>query len=393
MTSSHTPSFLRRFREFDRRLLLFGAAGVVMLICFSLLNTWFWAHNQIIDTPTYQRYGLLIRAGLVPYRDFSVEYPPGALPAFVLPTFWGSYASAFTRFIAICGIGWLVVLTLMRAPTRALAFVAVSPLLIGSLVISRFDFWPTLFVIAAVGAFVCGRDELGWVGLGLAIGIKIFALVLVPLAAVWTWRRRGRTGLVRGAGLALVVLVLVFGPFVVLAPHGVWSSIWGQASRPLQIETLAGSVIRTFGHPVIITTHGSQNLAGDDAIGTVSALVEAAVLVAIWIGFARGPMESDRFVRYGAGAVCAFIVLGKVLSPQFLIWLVPLVPLVRGRRGTAAIALLAAALIATQAYFPARYFAYALFGHYGWVVILRNLILVALLITLTLPARARLRSG
>ena len=101
----------------------------------------------------------------------------------------------------------------------------------------------------------------------------------------------------------------------------------------------------------------------------------------------------DRLVRYTAACTCAFVALGKVLSPQFLIWLVPLVPLVRGRRGLAASLLLGAALIATQIFFPQRYWEYIFHLHLAWLVLLRNLILVALLATLSLPARGPARSS
>ena len=113
-----------------------------------------------------------------------------------------------------------------------------------------------------------------------------------------------------------------------------------------------------------------------------------------WIGaFARGPAVDARLVRYSAACICTFVVLGKVLSPQFLIWLVPLVPLVRGRRGIAASLLLAAALVLTQVYFPKRYFEYISDLHLAWLVLLRNLVLVALLVTLSWPARGSERSS
>ncbi len=65
------------------------------------------------------------------------------------------------------------------------------------------------------------------------------------------------------------------------------------------------------------------------------------MIVALWLAFLRGPVDQDRLVRYSAACVCAFVAFGKVLSPQFLLWLVPFVPLVRGRRGLAATGLLA----------------------------------------------------
>ena len=42
----------------------------------------------ISDTPVYERYGERIADGDLPYRDFSLEYPPGALPAFAVTQSW-----------------------------------------------------------------------------------------------------------------------------------------------------------------------------------------------------------------------------------------------------------------------------------------------------------------
>ena len=182
--------------------------------------------------------------------------------------------------------------------------------------------------------------------------------------------------------LAAIVL-----PFAVIAPGGLWHSLWVQASRPVQIESLGGALVMALGSPAIVTSHGSQNVAGWGWVGTLATLVQAAVLVAIWIAALRRPADATRLA---AAAAAAFVAFGKVLSPQFLIWLVPLVPLVRGRRGLAATGLLAAALVLTQVWFPQRYWDYvggrdAL----AWTVVARDLVLVVLVAVLALPARAR----
>jgi hypothetical protein len=75
-----------------------------------------------------------------------------------------------------------------------------------------------------------------------------------------------------------------------------------------------------------------------------------------------------------------------VLSPQFLIWLIPLVPLVR--RWSVAI-LYVAALVLTQAWFPKHYWSYALdfSATVTWLVLLRDLVLLGLLVALLAPNR------
>jgi len=128
-------------------------------------------------------------------------------------------------------------------------------------------------------------------------------------------------------------------------------------------------------------------------LATVQSIVQAAVVIGLWIAFARGPAEPERLVRYSAATVAAFIAFGKVLSPQFLIWLIPLVPLARGRRGVAASAVLLVALVLTQLWFPYRYWDLALRQDElaSYLVFARDLVLIALVAVLVIPRRAAAR--
>jgi uncharacterized membrane protein len=365
----------------------------VFIGCWTVLHTWFYAHHQISDTPVYQGYGLALRHGLVPYRDIPVEYPPGALAAFVAPTFAGSYADTFGWLMAGCGVACVVFAALAGARGAGLAFIAVSPLLVGSLLLTRFDLWPELFVVASLCWFLRDHHRVAWLALGAAVVTKLFALALVPLALAWTLKRRGAAELARSVAGCVAVVGAVALPFAVLAPSGLWSSVHEEASRPLQIESLGAAFVMTFGKVEVISTHGSLNLAHQGTLAAVTTAAQIAALAALWVAFARGPAEPARLVRYFAAALCAFVALGKVLSPQFLIWLVPLVPLVRGRRGVAATALLTAALVLTQVFFPRRYFEYVFHQHLAGVVLARDLVLVALHAVLILPARVPGRSS
>ena len=358
------------------------AAGGLFLLCWGLVHLGFWSHGALVDWPTYQQYGdAILHHGLVPYRDFAVEYPPAAIVVFILPAAFHNYASAFAWEMAALGLVLIAVVATIRR--EAAFYVALAPLLAGSLILSRFDLWPALLTVAALAVLLREYHRLGWALLGAAVAAKLWPLVLVPVVLAWSYR----AGRIRAAFAGLVVAAAFFVPFAIVAPHGLWDSLSGQASRPLQIESLGASLFTAFGHPKVISSHGSQNVAGHGAVAALSSLVQVAVLVALWIAFARGPATGDRLLRYSAAAVCAFIVFGKVLSPQFLLWLIPLVPLVRGRRGLVATGMLTLALVLTQVWFPRRYWDYVYGFHHADAVFARNLALVALLAVLLWPDR------
>ena len=360
------------------------AAAGVFLICWAAAHRAWWGHGQITDIPVYQDYARAVfDQGLVPYRDFALAYPPAALPVFLLPRLVGDYAATFSLLMALCGVGIVFVVGSLRR--RALPFLAVSPLLIGSLAFLRFDFWPALLVAGAVVCLVRDRDRWGWALLGVAVAAKLWPLALVPLALTWSWRRGRDHAELAGVATAAAWFV----PFAIVAPHGLWETLREQANRPLQIESLGGALAMTFGHPAIDWSHGSQNVAGYGWLAALLVAATAVALVAVWIAFARGATDDARFVRYCAAAVCAIVAFGKVLSPQYVIWLLPLVPLVRGRRGYLASALLAGAFVLTQLYFPWHYWAYVYGAHRAGIVLARDLALVALLAVLSCPLYRR----
>jgi len=151
--------------------------------------------------------------------------------------------------------------------------------------------------------------------------------------------------------------------------------------------------------PAMGVSHGSNNLVGSvpHTVAAVQGILQPLVLMALWISFYRGPADRERLIRTSAACICAFIAFGKVLSPQYLVWLLPIVPLLRGRRGVTAGALLVVAMILTQLWFPYRYLdlVYTFDARASWLVLSRDLALVALLATLAWPRRpaAVTRSG
>jgi uncharacterized membrane protein len=384
------------------------AAVAVFLASLTALHWSFYQHNLILDTVEYYRYGNAIVHGHVPYRDFAVEYPPGALPVFTLPALayagFSFYNRAFQILMALCGVGALLAMTValrsvgasVKRTGAALAFAALAPLVLGSVILYRYDLWPTALTVAGLAAILAGRERLGFASLGLGIAAKVFPAVVLPPALVYVWRTRGRRDALICLGLAAAVVALVLVPFLALAPGGLWDSVVHQTTRPLQIESLASGLLLA-AHQVgglsitMESSHGSQNLAGSlpHALGTVSTVLLVVALLAIWLAAARGPANPERLLRYSAASLVAFVALSKVLSPQFLIWLIPIVPLVRGRRGLAASALLGLALLLTQLWFPIRYWDLALrFAAFpSWAVLARDLVLLALLAVLVVPTR------
>jgi uncharacterized membrane protein len=339
----------------------------------------------------------------VPYRDFFMEYPPGALAVFLPPAAFGSshYNAAFKCLMALCGVATLllvasVLVKLGVSTTRlwvAVLVFALSPLALGPISLNTYDAWPALLTLAGLALLLAGRDVAAFALLGAAFAAKVYPVVLVPPAAIFVWRTRGRELALRALGAFAAVVALFVVPFLVLASHGLAESFRAQAARSLQVESLGGSLLAVadrLGWYSATVVHRTGHAISYDLVGSlpelltvVSSVAQALAVVAVAWLYLRGRDEPRRLVLAFAAAIAGFLAFTRFFSPQYLVWLVPFVALLE----PAVWALAALALVLAQVWFFHYSDVFAL-GGYVWLVLIRDLIVAAFFVL----ALVRLRS-
>ncbi|MDX6645811.1 MAG: hypothetical protein QOK40_1538, partial [Miltoncostaeaceae bacterium] len=320
------------------------------------LRLGWYTSDRITDIPTYRNAETLINAGQVPYRDFPLEYPPLAAALFWLAgALPGQYEVGFSALMLIClGATALGVMATARAAglderRQALAgcAVALSPLLLGDMVQTRFDLMLAALLSWTLYAAVAGRWRLAWTLLGLATLTKLVPLALAPILLIYQRHHAGTRRALLGLALGVAVVGAVLLPFVIMSPSGVWRIAAYHLDRPLQIESTGAAYLLGLHAladvPLSVSySFGSQGLAGrgPDAISMISSALLLAALVAIAVTLAlllrrvrRGPGDARLFLAAAAATMAALLAGGKVLSPQFVIWLLPVGFVVAGRYG------------------------------------------------------------
>jgi hypothetical protein len=354
------------------------------------------------DVGLYGEYARGLLDGRIPYRDVFVEYPPGAFAVLTPPALLPeeAYRHAFKALMAALGVGMLIVAALIlvrlgagsRRLYGSLTALALAPLALGPVSLNTYDAWPALLVAAALCALLYERPALAFALLGLAVTAKLYPAALLPLFAVAVGPRRlARPLLVFGA-----VVVAVIGPFAVIGWDGLEASFEAQAQRALQLESLGGALLAAadrlgiYDATVVAgsTAALSRDLAGSlpDALAVTTSILQAtAVVVIVWL-YARGRPTGERLVAATAATLAGFLAFSRFVSPQYLVWLLPLVPLVAPPIGVAAVGFLAAAMVLGRLWFFHYRDVFAL-GDTVWLVFARDVLLVALFAVLAVGLR------
>lgn len=358
-----------------------GAAAAAALFLVALALTLLggpWGDERVSDLFVYRTNAEAFLDGLLPYRDVGFEYPPLAAPLMALAGLGGGGEDAYRlSFAALtAGLGVAVVLmcgALARRtggrPTQAMLAVALLPLLAGAMVRTHFDLAPVALTLAALVLLCDGRSLTGFAVLGLGVMTKLFPLVVVPVALAWLLARGERRAAAHGAAALAAVIAALSALAAALSPSGAWAAVAYHLDRPVQIESLPASALILLDSLGLGEARGVSSFRSDGLLHPASewlvalqlavlvGVLATIVLVAATRPFPGGERAGSRvLVLASLTAVLAFAALGKVLSPQFLIWAAPLGALALAWRMRALAASIALATTLTLAEFPSRYF-------------------------------------
>jgi hypothetical protein len=256
---------------------------------------------------------------------------------------------------------------------------------IGPLILNRFDLVPAILVLSAVLARDRGRSASWSLLLSLGVAVKAFPLFLYP--ALLRGEKSLRRVIVAGA-----IPLLLCAAAVLIMGDEFGSAITYHTQRALQVESLAASpfeIAHVFGSSGITTGvgHGGFEIqaSGTTAARWISVIVGAVgYLVLVRAGW-RSKVSNLELVT---ALLTVLVIFAPVLSPQFLLWILPVSACAYGL-GKENLVLLVAILftqIALQNYDGVD----GLTGSFVWPVAARNLYL---LVYLWLVAAPILREG
>lgn len=227
--------------------------------------------------------------------------------------------SAFGLALAWLATVWATAMLAGRRIWDA-ALVAGSPILIFQ-IFTNFDALATALAIGGVLAWARRRPTLAGVLIGLGVAAKLYpALFLLPLLLLGV--RTGRLGeAVRTSAVAVATWAAVNLPVMLLYPRG-WSEFFRLNTRRTQDMDSVFNVITSF--------TGWRGL--DPGLGFWQPPVVLNAVVAVLFGLCFAAIayiactapQRPRLAQLLFLIVSAFLLVNKVWSPQFSLWLVPL---------------------------------------------------------------------
>ena len=224
--------------------------------------------------------------------------------------------TALLLFVFVLASTWLLAGTHRRRPWDALFFVLSPCLLVTGLI--NWDLMAVALVAGALWAWSRDRPLLTGVLIGLGAATKLYPLFLLGAVLVIAWRRRR----LEQFALATAGAVLAW----VLANLPAWLTGWEQWKVFWTFNSERGADL---GSLWLVLSHAGVAVS-PGGINAWSWVLFGSICVAIGVLGLVSP-RTPRFAQLGFLIVAGFLLVNKVYSPQYVLWLLPLAVLARPR--------------------------------------------------------------
>jgi hypothetical protein len=243
-----------------------------------------------------------------PYRDFAVEYGP--LTTVIDRTLLSAPTVTDTEwrlaaFNVVCDV--LVVVAIAAWGVRAtIAYLALSTPIM-PFVYFRTDLLPVALLVAGLALTVKGKDRIGGFSVALGVMAKVWPAIAIP--SLLTERRR--------AGLwALTTTLISLIAWLIWAPSGPWDVLSLRHATGWQIESTVGAALLAFGADPRLD-HGAWR------VGRSLPIARPLLVLMLVIAFAVVWHYRRDVIATTLAAIAAMLFVAPILSPQYVIWLLP----------------------------------------------------------------------
>ncbi len=336
-------------------LVTWGLTRVALLLY--VFKVWVFPGPDVTSDVSviYQGWYDTLRTGSFPLGDVTWQYPPAAALAILSPALlpFLDYAQAF---YVLAFLADLIVLGLLlypgprpgRTPRGAWVWVVGVPLL-GPTVYARYDLMVTAVAVAALLAGARHPRVMGAL-VGFGALVKVWpALLLAGCVRRRAWLSAAATA----SGLALLFALTMPGAFSFLSAQG------GRGTEVESLGSLVFHVARHFGwHGQVQFHYGSMEFLGPYVDRVSSAALFLTVIAFGWLLLWRlrvRHMPPHALADAAFVAVLLFTVTSRVISPQYMVWLVGLAAVCLSSRASRMVlpgGLVLAACLATVLEFP-----------------------------------------
>jgi len=352
---SESMTIYKVFKDHTNLVILIVSAIIMLVMLIIYTANGNGADNDVVN---FYKHAEAIKAGQIPYKDFVFEFPPFSLVFFMIPSM---FTSDMHTYVVLYGVEiiFFSVLTLyfmikvaekMKVNKYLVSIIfMIFIVLYFDQMIRKFDIIVAAFTFISLYLFYEKKYTLSYAVLAFAALVKIYPVFLIPIFIIMNLADKEDTMRVKNVQKGIVACLCV--AFVAAVPlfllsvsvSDMLSFVGFHSVRGFQVESVVAVIVQNLASLGFTTATIVPSCDTYDIISPICSFllpywsaVSALAIILIWmliiyhaskVNHRSSYRDSARDVMiYSLAVLMTFMLVNKVFSTQYVIWLYALLP-------------------------------------------------------------------